>query len=439
MVTMRAEESVIGCLLLDANRVLEIANSNGITRESFENPVLSEIWGTACDMYSRGVPVDLISIDGTIRRSNPKLVSFIGELHWNSFLQGIVDKTPTVEHAAYYVEELTKEVLKRNAKRISSELSATVDAHDDPSLLVSSAAKDLLDIAATKTAKNKRDVQEAISTRWSMASKGECSGISLPWPNVNRRIGGAQPGVVMLLTGRGGKGKSSAIATWATALGDSGTHVGWMPFEDGCERTYGRSAAILGEFSSFKLDTGASTPEELDEANYHLGRVFGMPIFMEDRHMYVEQIFSWTMRNVASNRIEILFIDAWKDILRRKHDLAEDEFISRTICELARRARIPIVVNHHVRKDGTDTRNERLTEADIRGTGQIANDARQIIIVQNEVNADGTERFEFDIAKNSYGPTGTFPMLRISKWNKWIEPEQFTVPAGRNIGSSQNI
>jgi replicative DNA helicase len=203
--------------------------------------------------------------------------------------------------------------------------------------------------------------------------------------------------------------------------------VAWLPFEDGLDRTYARLSSIDGEFSSFQLDVGNATPEELETAQYHLDRVLALPIFMEERHMYADQIFSWTMRQVAVNGIGVLFLDAWKDILRKKHDLGEDEAMSRTMCELARRAGIPVVINHHVRKGIAGEDRSDLSEADIRGTGQIANDARQIIILQNRLAADGQEEFEFDLAKNSYGPTGRYPMVRVSKFNKWVEPGDYKI------------
>lgn len=420
------ETCVVGCLLLDGPRTLAAGAEMGCDSSWFENPVYGDIWTLAGEMSSSGVPVDLFSVDREIRQKRPYIVGMMGELKFADTLREAIDKTPTVEHLSYYLKELRKTHTKRAAKSKAREIIDEIDKHDEPDQYVSESAKELLDVASIVKAKSKEDIKRAIMGRW-RPEDGQTAGLPTPWSSFNRRFGGLHPGIVTLFTGRGGKGKSSAVATWAHFLAGKGHRVGWLPFEDGVERTYSRLSSIDGEFSSFQLDVHNSTPEDLDKAQYHLEQVLAMPIYMEDRHMYADQIFSWAMRQVAVHGIEVLFIDAFKDILRRKNDLGEDESISRTLCEMARRGNLRVVVNHHVRKGIAGEDRSDLTESDIRGTGQIANDARQIIILQNRIGADGNEEFEFEIAKNSYGPNGRFPMIRVSRYNKWVAPEDMEI------------
>lgn len=416
------ETGVIGCLVIDANRTLAECADAGVKEDWFGDSIARVLFKEVERMQQTGKPVGLINIAAHLRETN--------KYHEDAVqaAEHAYEQTPTIEHVAHYIGGLRRDYLRRLAKERCAELCSRIDG-ESPEDCIVDISKQLLDATVFISRKDIGSIREDLKDKWRRAASGDTSGIPSPWRTFNKRFGGLHPGTVTLFAGRGGKGKSSAIATWAEFLGGLGVRVGWKPLEDGVERTFARLSSINGEFSTFQLDSGNVPPDELDDflenADRSMQCVQQMPIFMDDRYMTIEQIFAWTIRMKAVHDIQVLFIDAFKDILRKKRDLSEDEHISRTICELARRANIPILVNHHVRKGSVDSNDyDRLTFEDIRSSGQIANDARQIILLQNMRAGDGTEVFEFEIAKNNYGPTGTFPMIRMSKFTKWIEPIQ---------------
>ena len=412
------EIGIIGCLLIDPHRTIFAASEAGVSESWFSDPQLGHLFRYAEELHSEGSPIDFVSVENKAKIDTPRMQEFA-----NQTLIECVDKTPTVEHVGYYIEELKKEHLRRYGKHFSESLARDIATASDPTDCLVSSAKELLDVTSDRVVQNKETLEESIIGRWEAASRGEVAGIPSPWRSFNRRFGGLHRGCVTLFAGRGGKGKSSAVANWAYYLAQERIPIAWLPIEDGLDRTYARVAGLHGDFSTFQRDTGASTEADLRLSREALKYVLNLPIHMNDKHMTVNQICAWTIQMVARYGIKALFIDAFKDILRRSRDLSEDEGISQAICGLARRVDIPILVSHHVRKSGTDASNtDKLTEQDIRGSGQIANDARQIIALQNGVDIYGRESFDFEILKNNYGPTGTFKMERVSNRNRWVEP-----------------
>ena len=85
---------------------------------------------------------------------------------------------------------------------------------------------------------------------------------------------------------------------------------------------------------------------------------------------------------------------------------------------------------HHIRKTDSDGKHGGgawLGIEDIRGSGRISDDARQILILQNVVDTAGGQekmRYYMHIAKNSHGPESgkdEFEMTRVSNRCKFIE------------------
>lgn len=416
-----AEAGVLGSLLLDSDNCLPIASDFGLTVDHFYSPANRYIFEAIYFLSKSGRPIDILTVSQALRDKG--LLEKIGG---QSAVEAIVAATPTSAHCEYYCKILTDKYISRTAQLIERESSEVLSTCKDPSAVVAETALALMRLSEGQSrGKKKEDARNEQLASWKAAMTGGTSGIPTPWVRINERFQGLQKGAVTLLAGRGGRGKSSMMATWGHFLGGIGVKLAWLPLEDGCRRTWARVAGIEGDFSTFELDIGKADSDTLELARESFDRVQTWPIFMEDKPMTVEQICLWATMQKTKHDIDVLFIDAFKDILRDDHDVLGDNRCSQQIVALAKRLDIPILVNNHVRKQGVDPRQTqtRITEQDIRGSGRIGDDARQIVILQNWVEGS-IDRYEFDIIKNNYGPTGRYPLIRISNRAKWIEPLQ---------------
>lgn len=424
-----AERAVLGSILVDPDRCIHIAVSNGITEDAFYAPSNKAIWKCINSLAASGKPVNIVSVGQEARDSG--ILEIIGG---QGTIESLVDSTPTSAHIEYYSDIVIQKFLARSAQDISRKLVHELDNTQSPQNSIASAALEMMRLSESKAGtKKKEDIIEEQKSTWTIAAKGGSCGIPTPWNNINARFQGLQNGAMTLLAGRGGRGKSSIMATWCHFLAGMGYRVAWLPLEDGCRRTWARVAGIEGNFSTFKLDIGQADDQLLKLAGDSLDTVKSWPIFMEDQPMTIEQICAWATMQKAKNKIDVLFLDAFKDILREDHDVLGDNQCSQQIAAMAKRLNIPILVNHHVRKQNTtDPRQQvvKLTEQDIRGSGRLSDDARQIIILQNYVE-NGIDKYAFHIIKNNYGPVGEYPMIRLSNISKFIEPPVFAKPVAK--------
>lgn len=428
----QAERGVIGSILLDPDRVIYLCQQSEVNEDWFYSPANRLMFRAINDMNRIGRGIDLLTVCETLK-ANGTIEKCGGEAN----VESVVESTPTSAHAEHYLKIVKDCWLKRRVIDASTEfIEASYHGNVKSTDIISHGCARMLEMLDEKKERSNEQIKKQSIEHWKTAMAGGVSGIPSPWPKFNERFGGLHDGIVTLFGGKAGTGKSSASATWLHFLGTKGIPVACLPFEDGADKTWQRIAGIHGDFSVFNLDVGKSNDEAISRAESALGSVMKMPVYLEDRPMNVDAISAWATRMVAKFGVRVIFIDAFKDIVRGSRDTESDDAQSQAICNTARRLRIPILVFHHVRKgDIKDGSGGKLTQDDIRGSGQIVSDCRQLILLQAVYSKQSGEiEYAFEIAKNNYGPTGYFPMERISNRCKWIEkPDLHTDSMGRLV------
>lgn len=411
-----SEDQLIGECLTKTQESVFILSESGITTEWLCQREAVNAFKMIMDMY---INQREITIPTLLEHAEHKKVAVD-----HSYLNRCIDLCPVtnIANPLRKVKEMwiRREMIK-HSKSLNN-LSAVMD--NEPEESIGQVICELADLTASHKRLTKEQIKEMIMKRYNAASSGGSSGIPLPWPTVNKKLGGLVNKQVTIFAGRGGIGKSMCCATLVHYLGRSGVNVGYLPFEDGVERTWARLASIDGKYSSFRMDCGASAMEVLN-AGHYLDEVMKLPIHMEDRRMTAEQVMAWSIHQKVKNGMQLLVIDAFKDLKRSSRDVSEDDQMSQVITEIASRLDIPVWVDHHVRKQETSNgKTQKLTMDDIRGSANFVNDARQLLIAQNWVDDGGVHHFSFECAKNNNGPSGwAVEMERRSDINTWIERE----------------
>jgi len=393
------ESALLACITFNPKEAIPSCIEKNITKESFYSLWNGELYTILMDMYGKGYGLDYITVASELEK--------VGKLHLSETLDDLLEgESPTLYLVSSYIAILKKEELSRNLTVVGQLLG---EHSSEPEEALIEAQEKLISLSPKSETRTKKSIKEAIMEDWNISKNHGPRGIITPWKDVNAKLAGIPSELVTVLAGRRSTGKSSIMATWAHFLGRQGIRVGWLPIEDGAERTWKRLAGIEGDFSVFLRDKGESTDHHLSVANSALERVMSWPIFMADSFMDIHKIRSWATTLKAKEDIQVLFIDGFKDILRSGkmgNSVDEDNYLSTSICAIARALRIPVLVVHHIVKG---TEGDKIGLDNIRGSGRIIDDARTVLILQN----DGLT-YSLDIAKNNHGPEGIVEMRRIS-------------------------
>ena len=94
-----AEQGVLGSILLDSEKVMNLCIERQLVPESFYHPVYLTIFVALLEMSRQNRPIDLVTATEKLRSSG--VMERIGG---SLTLDRLVDSTPTAAHAEYYID-----------------------------------------------------------------------------------------------------------------------------------------------------------------------------------------------------------------------------------------------------------------------------------------------------------------------------------------------
>jgi replicative DNA helicase len=206
-----AERGVLGSVLLDSARVLDVCIEAQLGPDSFYIPAHRLVMEAMLDMSRDGRPVDSLTITermrsaGTLEKSGGPL-----------FLDGLIEATPTSAHAEYYIDIVRQKYLLRTIidKARRAEAACFADSGSDASAVLSAVEQSFFDIGA--------DLQRGTVTRWGdavlavmqqvehfLTAKDGVNGLATGFRNLDKMLGGMRPSNMIILAARPSMGKTS--------------------------------------------------------------------------------------------------------------------------------------------------------------------------------------------------------------------------------------
>ena len=370
-----AERAVLGSILLDYKRALDVCSKAGITAESFYVYAHQVIYDTINGMD--GV-VDILTVGEEIR--NRGNIDLIGG---SQYLDELVDKTPTEANVEHYAEivrgkEIYRSIIQDCREGVQNAFEGAMSWQEVNSNLIAN---------LTRYTAFQKEPEDVITENIKMVERaiaGELVSIPTPWDEYNRKAGGAIRSMLIMLAGMGGSGKSHIVKDWATFLAkEKNMPVGVFPFEDHASMFYHRQAGHLMGYSSWDALMGRVDLRVVKEG-HDMAR--SLPCWVDDRHQTIEQLCLSITMGAEKHGWQIVFLDALKDIIHKLsaiHKRDEDERILAELARLAHKLKIPILINNHVIK----CQHPRLilSENDVVGNSMTQATVRQLLLWQKYI------------------------------------------------------
>lgn len=282
-----------------------------------------------------------------------------------------------------------------------------------------------------------------------MAAGGAITGLPTPWADVNTVTKGLQPGRLYVIAGRPGMGKSVFGENIATFNALSGGRPLVFSLEMSCAEWWQRTIA---QHAKVAHDYLASPAGSFDDGDLYAARVgSAVPVLMETAveidetpSLTLSQIEARAERSHMRKAVSMIVVDHMHIIGRpRKNDVSELGEISAGMKRLAKRLNVPVVALAQLNRANTDRTNKRPTMADLRGSGDIEQDADVILLAHREdyYRQHGEARdhmIELIAAKNRGGQSGMtinlrerFDQMRADDWDGPMPEREDSRPKGR--------
>lgn len=429
-----AEEALLGCLLIGSKYIEEAASS--IQPEMFYHNDLRTIMKAILAVHSKGSPVDIITVTSELKRMGeaPGYAIVVTEL--SSVISSDIN-------AAHYAQIIIQKYVNREAIRRANEIQDLAYSDDmDEVIAKSTEMGDALlnNLPASNTATiteifgiNTRNINDR-------AAGGRGNYIDFGIRAIDRILGGAEEGALVVIGGRPGSGKTSFAMQLAYNV--SLIHpILYFTLEMTREELGLRYLVMLTDIDSNRLKRGEGiTFQEwrlIEEAGRKLEQ---RSIIIDDSsRLSIYNIRSKVYAMVRSRGVKMVFIDYLQlmDGAKGKEGSEYYGSISRTCKQLAKELKIVIVLLSQLNRD-IERRSEKIPKlSDLRASGEIEQDANVVMFpisckwAEIDDPSKGLEpgKAIISIPKNRNGSTGT-AIINVSdnfmQW--WDESDIFLGP-----------
>lgn len=456
---LNAEASVLGGVLLRRAALAEPAVS-ALEVLDFYGPKHQAVWMAMQNLETTSQPIDPITVEAELQRLG-KLdaaggLAFLGEL-------ALI--TPSADRVSDYAAIVGKLSTRRKVIQALGEAQDRLYcADEDDEDLNGAAAKTFAALAIqrveVRSESTARPIGEVVKARlahldrvFEARQRGEdvLTGVPTGVASLDEKLGGYQPGIVTIVAGRPGMGKSSVFlaAADAATLAGHGVHV--FAFEDSEESLADRAMAALSGVAAEAIRSMSIERGEMRQIGDAINALKARKRWLiEDRPSpYVDDIVRAARREQAANGTKLAIVD-YVQLLRgprgRKYRVADREQelsdIGTELMLAAREDGIAYLLGSQLNRGCEQREDKRPVVSDMRGSGTLEERAKCVVMVyrgcvygpavegvderrdeRGEYLPDGDEwarTMELLVEKNSNGRTGrvfaTFdgPTMRVS-------------------------
>ncbi len=415
---LEAEQSVLGCILIDKNAILKVADQ--LTPKDFYAPAHEKIYDTILELYDKHQPIDILTL--TNRLKEKELLTDIGG---SSYLAELTNQVTTASHVDHYAKIVREKKTLRDLIRASAEI--TEDAFEpakDVEDLLDDIEQKIFSISQKSSPQNFIPLREELKPAYERIEKlhqgkGILRGMPTGFPDMDNLLSGLQPSDLIILGARPSLGKTALVLDIARngAL-KSNLPVGIFSIEMSREQVIDRLISAESQVPLWKLRTGRINDDvEFEMIQNALDRLSRTNIFIDDAASpNIMQMRSMARRLQVEHGLGLLIVDYLQLITPRTNSdnmVQQITEISRSLKALARELNVPVLAVSQLSR-GVEQRDNKIPRlSDLRESGSIEQDADVVLFIYRkdrdkvDVTPEEQNLTEILIAKHRNGPLGS--------------------------------
>lgn len=214
--SVEAEEQLLSACLLDGGDVVARCLEGKIAPVSFYIPANRVIYEKLLELYNAGKPIDLAVLAEELKTTRQ-----LDEIGGYAYLTRISDRIPTTAGASYFIEKVRELALLRDIIRAATGAVENCYSYSGGiQEFVDKVEQDLFKVTQERVGDGAKPMREP--TREAMVvinkmlmKKGELTGVSTGYKDIDRYLFGLQKSEMIVLAGRPSCGKTSLAMNFA--------------------------------------------------------------------------------------------------------------------------------------------------------------------------------------------------------------------------------
>ncbi len=418
---IEAEKSLLGCLMLDKNTIIKVADF--LTPADFYKKTHQYIYDAIVDIFAEGEPIDLLSVANRLKDKG-----LLEEIGGNGYLTELINSVPTASHALSYAKIVQRKRVLRDLIDASHDLSQMgYTESEDINVLLDRAEKRIFSIAQKGLTQVFLPVKDSLTEAWERIDKlsqhkGGLRGLATGFSDLDNILAGLQKSDVIILASRPSLGKSTLATNIAANIAISQkVPVGIFSLEMSRDQVVDRLIASQAGVDLWRLRTGRLSADGEDNDFSRIQQAMGIlseaPIYIDDAASpTVLQMKAMCRRLQAEKGLSLAIIDylqLMEPLNTEASPVQQVSENSRALKALARELNIPVLVISQLSR-AVEQRSPQIPRlADLRQSGTIEQDADVVMFIYREDRARGGDAestrkniADIIIAKHRNGPVG---------------------------------
>ena len=423
---LEAEQSVIGSMLIDKTailRVVEVLKGDDFYRDSHK-----VIFNAIFELYQKDTPIDMITLLEHLR-SAEKLDASGGV----TYISEISNSVPSTANLSSYIKIVDDKSILRKLIRASTEIMENCyNKQDDVEAVMDIAEQKVFNISEKKNSGDFEPMNTVLERGFLeieriFNNKGETTGISSGFPELDEKTAGFQKGDMILIAARPSMGKTTFalnLAEYAALRG--GKSVAVFSLEMSKEQLAYKLLCSEANVDMTKLRNGNLEDKDWENIAKASGPLAAAKIYIDDTAgTSVMDMRSKCRKLKMEHGIDMIVIDYLQLMSGSNSESRQQEVseISRSIKALAKEMQCPVIALSQLSRAPEQRTDHRPMLSDLRESGSIEQDADLVMFLyRDEYYNNETEDknvAELIIAKQRNGPVGTVKLAWIGQFSKF--------------------
>ena len=450
-----AERGVLGCALLEPDRVIDLCIERQLSADSFYGPWHRALYDFLLEMRNDGRAIDLLTVGERLQT-----LGRVDQVGGEEYIEKLVDSTPTAAHAEYYIDLVRqKHMLRCIIDRSREAIDSCYDGEEDADTILDTAEQSLYDIAEFQTSgivpwsqaikDSMEQIEKAIQLR------KDITGVATGFYQLDKITHGLQPGDMIIVAARPSMGKTSLAMNIAenAALGsgpDRKKHaVAIFSLEMSRESLVKRMLCSRATVPSHKLSGGYISAEHHSQLVQAADALSQAKIFVDDSAGLTPiEVRARARRLKRKHDIDLIVVDYLQmmnyPLFAKEGRQRETAAISGAMKAMAKELKLPVIVLSQLSRAPEQRGGGAIPKlSDLRDSGSIEQDADVVCLLRRPCKYPEDEEFHdktlaiIDIAKQRNGPTGEIRLNFIDELTRFEnrvegvdQPENFQPSSG---------
>ena len=412
---LEAEKCVLGAVLIhneQFNLAAELIDSGDFYRHAHQ-----QIFDKMVSLSERAEVIDLVTLKEELDRAGD-----LNKVGGPAYIAALVDGVPKSTNVEYYARIVKEKATLRNLIDSANKiLSTAYQAEADSDEQLDQAEQSIFEIADGRLkggfVKLHDLVQGGMDTIEKLQENQDfITGVPTGFTDLDRLTSGFQPSDLVIVAGRPAMGKTSLALNIAQYVGTKTEKtVGVFSLEMSKEQLFLRMLTSEARIDAHRFRGGYLGSEEYKKLSAALGALGEARVFIDDSSpISVLEMRAKARRLKSEHGLHLLIVDYLQLMQGRgrfENRNLELASISRSLKQLAKELKVPIVALSQLSRAPESRSEHRPQLSDLRESGALEQDADVVLFIYREDQYDrkpeNENTAEIIIGKQRNGPTGT--------------------------------